>query len=297
MKEPETIQETTSTSPLKTGLVLEGGSMRGIYTAGVLDAFMENDLYLDGIIGVSAGALHGCSYASRQVGRSMRFFTNYRGDKRFMGGWNLLHGGEIVGSEFCYHTIPEKLDPYDYDAFTRYGTPFYAVCTNIETGQPEYLRIKDMLKEVDLMRASASMPFVSKIVEFGGKKLLDGGCSDSIPVRAFQKMGYKRNVVVLTRNEGYVKGPMNAKMIRAFYHKYPEFVKALEHRHEAYNASVRDIEAMAKKGEIFLIRPSVELNISRMESDVSKLQIAYYIGHKDALARMDDLKKWLAQTE
>jgi predicted patatin/cPLA2 family phospholipase len=171
--------------------------------------------------------------------------------------------------------------------------PFYAVCTNVETGQPEYMRITDMSGQVDLMRASASMPFVSKMVEYEGKKLLDGGCSDSIPVKAFQNMGYQKNVVVLTRNEGYVKSPMNAKMIKAFYHKYPAFVKTLQSRHEVYNQSVKEIEAMAAAGEVFLIRPSVELGVSRMENDTSKLQIAYYIGKRDAEARIEELKNWM----
>lgn len=277
----------------KTGIVLEGGAMRGIYTAGVLDVLMDHDLYFDGIMGVSAGAIHGCSYASHQKGRSIRYYLNYRGDKRFMGPWNMLHGGEIVNAEFCYHTIPEKLDPYDYEAFERYQTPFYAVCTNVETGEAEYLQITDMRKEVDLLRASASMPFVSKIVEFEGKKLLDGGCSDSIPVRAMQRLGYAKNVVVLTRDDNYVKKPSKGAMNKIGYHKYPQFVETLNRRYKDYNDSVQDIREMEKEGQVFVIRPSVELDIGRMETNLSKIQLVYYIGRKDAEARLEALKTWL----
>ena len=146
---------------MKTGLVLEGGAMRGIYTAGVLDVFLENQIHFDGVIGVSAGALHGCSFVSGQKGRSIRYYKKYRNDKHFMSLWSLVHTGEVVGKQFCYHEIPERLDPYDYEAFFKSDTAFYAVCTNLETGKAEYIRITDMLNQVDVMRASASMPYVS----------------------------------------------------------------------------------------------------------------------------------------
>ena len=201
---------------MKTGLVLEGGAMRGIYTAGVLDVFMEHEMHFDGVIGVSAGALHGCSFVSGQKGRSIRYYEKYRGDKHFMSFWSLLCTGDIVGEKFCYHEIPQWLDPFDYEAFYKSDTDFYVGCSNLETGKPEYLRIKDMLSEIDLMRASASMPYVSRIVKFHGMKLLDGGCTDSIPVRAFQRMGYQKNVVVLTRHEGYAKEPELLKPAKLF---------------------------------------------------------------------------------
>ena len=190
---------------MKTGLVLEGGAMRGIYTAGVLDVFLEHGIHFDGVIGVSAGALHGCSFVSEQKGRSLRYIKKYRNDKHFMSWWSLLHTGEVVGKQFCYHDIPERLDPFDYEAFVKSDTDFYATCTNVETGKAEYIKITDMLSQVDAMRASASMPYVSKIVDYNGMKLLDGGCADSIPVEAFYKMGYERRVVVLTREAGYRK--------------------------------------------------------------------------------------------
>ena len=172
---------------MKTGLVLEGGAMRGIYTAGVLDVFLEQGIHFDGVNGVSAGALHGCSFVSGQKGRSLRYFKKYRNDKHFMSWWSFLHTGEVVGRQFCYHDIPERLDPFDYEAFIKSDTEFYATCTNVETGKAEYIKITDMMTQIDAMRASASMPYVSKIVNYKGMKLLDGGCADSIPVEAFKR--------------------------------------------------------------------------------------------------------------
>lgn len=282
---------------MKTGLVLEGGAMRGIYTAGVLDVFMEKQLHFDGVIGVSAGALHGCSFVSGQKGRSIRYYKNYRNDRHFMSIWNLIHTGEIVGRDFCYHEIPERLDPYDYEAFLKADTAFYAVCTNLETGKAEYIRITDMLNQVDVMRASASMPYVSRIVSWDGKKLLDGGCADSIPVQQFKKMGYERNVVVLTREEGFVKKPETVKLAEIYYHRYPAFVEALKTRHEVYNRTLEEIRSMEKNGEAFVIRPSQRLTIGRMESDIEEIQKVYDLGRKDAKDHMTKMKEWLKESK
>lgn len=277
----------------RSGLVLEGGAMRGIYTAGVLDVFLEEGIHFDGVIGVSAGAIHGASYVSEQRGRSIRYYKKYCKDRHFMSFWNLLTTGSIVGDKFCYHDLPEKLDPYDYDAFNSSETEFYACCSNLETGEAEYLRITDMRSGIDIVKASASMPYVSKIVHWEGKKLLDGGCTDSIPVRAFQKMGFDKNVVVLTRHDGYVKLPEKGKTAEVFYRKYPEFARAVRNRYKTYNRTVRDIRKMEKRGEIFVIRPSVPLTIARMSHDSEKLQKVYDIGCRDAKKQMKALKEWL----
>lgn len=280
---------------MRTGLVLEGGGMRGIYTAGVLDIFMENDILFDGVIGVSAGAIHGSSYVAAQKGRSIRYYKKYCNDKRFMSFRNFFRTGDIVGEEFCYHELPEKLDLYDYDAFSRGGMEFYVTCSNVETGKAEYLRIQDMRTEIDLMRASASMPYVSRIVDYRGKKYLDGGCCDSIPVRAFQKMGFEKNVVVLTRDDSYRKKPENARLAHLFYKKYPAFAKALMKRHSKYNRTVEGIRQMEKAGKIFVIRPSVPLEIGRVEHNPKEIQKTYDIGRRDARNKLAEMKEWLCE--
>ena len=250
---------------MKTGLVLEGGAMRGIYTAGVLDVFLEQGIHFDGVNGVSAGALHGCSFVSGQKGRSLRYFKKYRNDKHFMSWWSFLHTGEVVGRQFCYHDIPERLDPFDYEAFIKSDTEFYATCTNVETGKAEYIKITDMMTQIDAMRASASMPYVSKIVNYKGMKLLDGGCADSIPVEAFKRMGYDRI----------------------------EFVHTLQNRHNVYNHSLDVIKELERKGEVFVIQPDKKLDISRMENNLEVIQQVYDMGEKDAHIRMKALKDWM----
>lgn len=277
----------------KTGLVLEGGAMRGMYTAGVLDVFMENGIEFDGVIGVSAGAICGCSFVSGQVGRTIRYNKKYCTDKRFMSFYSLLTTGDLVGDKFCYHTIPEELDPYDNEAFLRSKTKFYSVCTNLETGEPEYILMKDMVKDIDYLRASASMPYVSRTVEKDGMKLLDGGCSDSIPVRAFMNMGYEKNVVVLTRPADYRKKTEKKGLARIFYRKYPKFVKRLATRPEEYNKTVEDIMQLEQEGKIFVIRPKRPLEIGRMSHDVKEIIRTYERGRSDAFDCLEEMKAWL----
>lgn len=281
----------------KTGLVLEGGGMRGIYTAGVLDVFLEKGIAFDGVIGVSAGVVHGCSYLSGQKGRSIRYYKRYCRDWRFMSFLNFLLTGNMVGEKFCYHDLPDRLEPYDYEAFKRSKTAFYATCSNVETGRPEYLQMTDMKAHVDIMRASASLPCISRIVRIHGMKLLDGACTDSVPVRAFRRMGYEKNVVVLTRQEGYVKKPEKNPMVRMRYFPYPRFVKAVEQRHLNYNKTVRYIHRLEKAGEVFVLRPSRELTIGRMEHDPKKLQWTYDLGRQDALDRLFQLENWLKEAK
>lgn len=279
----------------KTGLILEGGGMRGIYTAGVLDVFLERKIQFDGVIGVSAGAIHGCSFVAGQKGRSIRYYKKYCGDKRFMSFSNLLRTGDIAGEQFCYHDLPERLDPFDYGGFDRSGTEFYVVCSNLDTGKAEYMRIRDMRGEIDLMRASASLPYVSRPVLWEGKRLLDGGCTDSIPVTAFRNMGFIKDVVVLTRPRGYVKAPESVRLAPVYYRKYPQFVGALQNRHKVYNETIKEIEGLEAAGEIFVIRPTGALTLGRTEHDPAKLQEAYDMGRRDGLCRMRDLELWLEE--
>lgn len=279
--------------PVKTGLVLEGGGMRGIYTAGVLDVMMSQKVKFDGVIGVSAGAIHGCSFVSEQQGRNIRYYKKYCNDKRFMSFKNFFQTGDMAGEQFCYHDLPEKLDPFDYVTFNKSDTEFYVGCSNVQTGQPEYIHLTDMKKEIDFLRASASLPYVSRIVEAGGMKLLDGGCTDSIPVETFRKMGFNKCVVVLTRHKGYVKRAEKSMLADVFYRKYPKFAEAVKTRPEKYNQTIRYIENLEEKGEIFVIRPSVKLNVGRTKSSPKQLQEAYDIGKYDAIMQMDKMIKWL----
>ena len=279
----------------KTGLVLEGGGMRGIYTAGVLDVFLDEGLEFDGVIGVSAGAVHGCSFLSGQRGRSIRYYKKYCADKRFMSAENMIRTGNFVDTDFCYHELPEVLDPYDYEAFDRNKekTDFYVVCSDVEKGTPVYAKLHDMKKDIDYIRASASLPYVSKFVELGGRKLLDGGCTDSVPVEAFMKLGFTKDVVVLTRDLEYRKKPENAWMADLMYRKYPKFAEVLKNRSVEYNRSIRRIENLEKEGKIFVIRPSVPLTISRTSRSAEEIEKTYQVGVLDAKKQMAALKEWL----
>ncbi len=280
---------------MKTGLVLEGGAMRATYTIGVLDVLMENKISFDGVIGVSAGAIHGASYVSNQPGRNIRYYKKYGSDKRFMSKRNLIFTGDLFGKKFCYEDLPWKLDIFDNDTFKNSRTEFYAVCANVETGESEYVRLNDLRQPVqmDYLRASASMPLVSKIVETDGKKLLDGGITDSIPLKKFQEMGFAKNVVVATRTDSYIKTEEQIGIAGLVYKKYPRFVEALRKRPVMYNNEKAYILDQEKKGSIFFIRPHEELGISRTDVNPDHLERVYQIGRRDAEAVLDKLKAWL----
>ena len=284
---------------MKTGLVLEGGAQRAIYTAGVLDVFMEHGITFDGVIGVSAGAIHGCSFVSRQHRRSIDYTLAYAGDKNYMSWYSFLTTGNMVNEEFCYHTLPEKLFPFDHKTFEANNTDFYAVCSNLQTGQAEYVKCAKMDKTgLAYLRASASMPFVSRISEIGGKKYLDGGICDSIPLRAFQKMGYERCVVVQTRAAGYQKKPNKLGWLAPLvYRKYPKFAAAIKNRHIMYNNELEQIEQAQKKGAAFVIRPSKNVKIHHMETDKKVLQAVYDLGRGDAIKLLPELKKFLKEAK
>lgn len=279
---------------MKTGLVLEGGGMRGIYTAGILDVFLEHNIQFDGVIGVSAGALHGCSFVSKQKGRSIRYYKKYCADSRFMSVRNWIFTGDFVGAEFCYHQLPEELDLFDFEAFKNSPTKFYATVTNLETGKAEHHLITDMKEQVDYMRASASLPIFSKIVELDGKKYLDGGCANSIPLKDFQEMGYERNVLILTREPGYKKKAENTKLTAFLYRKYPKFVAAMNDRPRRYNAKIREIRQMEKDGKVLVIQPQAPLEIGRLENNPEKIQEIYNLGCEDGLKYVEAVKEYLA---
>lgn len=279
---------------MSVALVLEGGAKRGIYTAGVLDVLLENGLVADAVIGVSAGAIHGASYASKQTGRSIRYYMKYSNNYKFMSLKNWILTGNVVDTKFCYYELPEILDPFDHNAFEKSETKFYAVCSNVETGKSEYILCKELKRSITYLRASASLPVFSKIVEIDGKKLLDGGICDSIPLKASLDMGYDKHVVVLTRPKGYRKKKSKILWLsRWIYRKFPKFVKALENRHIMYNNQLDFVEEKTlNSSDTLVIRPSVDLGVKHMEKDLNKVKSMYELGRNDALEMLDKLKEF-----
>ncbi len=280
----------------KYGLVLEGGAMRGMFTAGVLDIFMENDIIFDGVIGVSAGATFGCNYISKQIGRTIRYNKKYCKDKRYCSFRSLITTGDLYGEDFCYNEIPNRLDPFDNEAFKRSKTDFYIVCTDIETGKPVYKKYDvDESDALLWMRASASMPLAAKIVEAGGKKLLDGGMSDSIPLKEFEKMGYSKNVVILTQPYDYIKKKNTAlPLIRIVYKKYPKLIEVMKNRHIMYNETTKYIKEQEALGKILVIRPEKKLDVNHVEHDAQALETAYQEGRKAGEKNLNKLKEFLS---
>lgn len=280
----------------KLGLVLEGGGMRGVYTAGVLDFFIDKNIYPDGILGVSAGACHACSYVSKQRGRAFKVNTDYLHSKEYMSFRSFIKTGNYFNENFLYHKIPDQLNLYDYDTFKKSNIKFYAVVSNLETGEPEYLECTDMHKDIDYVRASASLPLLSKIVEVNGKKVLDGGVCDSIPILKAQHMGYNKNIIVLTQSSNYRKGKNNLlPILKQVYKPYPKFIKALENRHMDYNNTLKRIENMEKNHEVFVIRPSSDVTIHRLEKNVDRLKDLYQQGYDDAKNCYQELLAFLNQ--
>lgn len=274
----------------KTGLVLEGGAMRGLYTAGVLDVFLENNIEVDIICSVSAGAAFGCNYKSKQLGRVLRYNTKYAGDSRMGSLSSLVRTGDIFNTEFAYHTLPDKLDVFDSETFYNNHIDFYVVVTNIETGKPEYkLLSTGSGSDVEWIQASASMPVVSNPVEIEGNKYLDGGISDPIPIKWMKEQGIKKNIVILTRPEGYIKPP-ESKMFGRILKKEPNLVSAIEKRSDVYNRSVIMVEEDHKLGNTIIIRPSIDLKLKRTEKSVTKLEAMYDLGRYDAMEQLEAIK-------
>lgn len=278
---------------MKTGLVLEGGAMRGMFTAGVIDVLCESGISFDGVIGVSAGAVFGVNYLSGQTGRVIRYNKRFNSDKNYMGIQLLLKTGNIFNTDFAYGTVPRELDKFDDEAFIRSAIPFYAVITNIKSGNPEYVKINSGFEQMDVLRASASMPFVSKPVEINGNLYLDGGISDSIPFEKFAEMGYDRQVVVLTRDINYKKKSVPKLPVKLYYRRYPEFAKRIIARAENYNNKVWRLRIKEKQGDVLVIRPSIPINIGKTEKDPNKLQEIYDLGRADAEKSLDKIKRYL----
>lgn len=280
---------------MKTGLILEGGAMRGMFIAGVIDVMLKNHIEFDGIIGVSAGAAFGCNYKSGQIGRALRYNLKFCRDKRYCSIRSLIKTGNLYNTDFCYNEVPLKHDVFDFEEYKKSPAKFYVVCTDIETGEAVYHEYEGMEDHgFDWIRASASMPVVSQIVEIDGKKMLDGGIADSIPIQYFESIGYEKNIVVLTRPLDYRK-KKNSMMpiIQSKYKAYPKLIEAMEKRHEIYNETLDYIAKEEKEGSLLVIRPNQPLPVSRVEKNPKKLKTAYEIGKKTALSRLGEMKKFL----
>lgn len=277
------------------GLILEGGGMKGIYTAGVLDFFMEKEILFSSCYGVSAGACHMCSYLSGQKGRAYRISVNYLDQKQYCSPQSLLKTGDLFGVDMCYGLIPDYLDPYDFEAFERYEGNAYAVVTNIKTGRPEYKLLKDMHRDIIAVRASSSLPLVARNVKIDGELYLDGGISDSIPIRQSKRDGNQKNVIIMTKEEGYVRQPAGPELalIRARYMRYPKVYELMRERHLTYNATVQYIEEEQEKGNVFVIRPKKASGVKRVDHDKEKLKALYQEGYEDAQECYLDMLEYL----
>ena len=278
----------------KRGLVLEGGAMRGLFTSGILDVMMEAGIEPDGLIGVSAGAAFGCNYKSRQPGRAIRYNKRYARDKRYCSWQSWLKTGDLFNAEFGYHVIPKKYDLFDDKAFEQNPMEFYAVCTDVETGLPVYKKLEESTHlTYDWIRASASMPLASKVVELEGMKVLDGGVADSIPLKFFESIGYGRNVVILTQPEGYVKEHNRLMpLMRIALKKYPKMIEALDQRHIMYNRQLDYVRQAELEGRCIVIRPDDKLPIGHISHDPEEMQRVYELGRDTGLRNIDRLKEF-----
>jgi len=271
-------------SEVKTGLIMEGGAMRGLFTCGVIDVLLENSITFDGAIGISAGAVFGCNYKSRQIGRPRRYNERYCRDKRYCSIHSLLTTGDLYGVDFCYRLVPEVLDVFDVRTYRENPMKFYVGATDANTGKAVYHDCQKGNEEDTLwMRASASMPMVSRPVEVDGMELLDGGIADSVPYAYMESLGYNRNVIILTQPKGFVKQPNKAlPLMRVALKQYPAVVAAMEQRHMVYNRQMNEIDAKEENGTVFVIRPPESLKIGRTERDPKELERVYQIGRAEA---------------
>lgn len=283
---------------MKKGLVLEGGAMRGLWTAGILDVMMEHHIEPDGLIGVSAGAAFGCNYKSRQIGRAIRYNTRFAKDPRYSGVRSLLKTGDYFNAKFGYHVVPYEYDIFDIRTFEQNPMQFTIVCTDVETGKAVYHDIQQVnYDELEWLRASASMPVVSKIVEVQGRKLLDGGVGDSIPLEFFEKNGYDRNIVILTQPAGFQKSPNKLMpIIRIALRKYPLMVKALEERHIMYNQQLEYVAEAEREGRCLVIRPEGKIPIGHISHNPDEMRHVYELGRQTGEQYIERIKDFFQKS-
>ena len=283
---------------MRTALILEGGAMRGMFTCGVLDVLMENGISFDGTAGISAGAVFGCNFKSGQAGRPVRYNMKYCRDPRYCSIRSLIRTGDLYGADFCYRELPDVLDPFDREAFARNPMEFYAGATDTETGRCVYHRCSDGGKEDMLwLRASASMPVVSRPVRIGNHTYLDGGISDAVPYRYMMQQGFDRNVIVLTQPGGYRKRRQAMTAMKLFLRGIPKIREAMERRHEMYNRQMDELDRMEAEKTALVIRPPEELGIGHTERDPRELERVYRIGRQEAEKRLPDIRGWVREKD
>ena len=271
--------------------------MRGLFTAGIIDVMMEAGIEPDGMIGVSAGAAFGCNYKSRQPGRAIRYTKRYARDKRYCSWQSWLKTGDLYNAEFGYHIIPTQLDIFDDKAFEENPMEFYVVCTDVETGKPVYKKLTESTPlTYDWIRASASMPLASRVVELEGRKVLDGGVADSIPLEYFESIGYERNMVILTQPDGFVKehNPL-MPLMRIALRKYPKMIEAMDKRHLMYNRELVYVYEAETAGRAFVIRPEEKLPIGHISHNPEEEQRVYDIGRATGERHIDKIKDFYAK--
>ena len=279
----------------KTALVLEGGAMRGMYSAAVLDVLMDEGIKVDAIYATSAGVLFGVNYISGQRGRAIRYNKRFSRDKRYMGIYSLVTSGNVINKDFAFYEVPFTLDVFDDEAYMNSDVKMVATVTNVHSGGVEYIEVKSVLKQMEVLRAASAMPFVSQMVELDGQLYLDGGLSDSIPLKKCQADGYERIIVVETRPKGYRKSKSSSLPAKLFYSKYPNLVETINNRYSAYNDILQEIDDLDARGEIVLVQPSKELHLGRIESDPERLQEMYDLGIGDAKALLPRIKQFLLE--
>ena len=276
------------------GLILEGGGMKGAYTTGVLDFFLDREVEFSSVYGVSAGAVHMCSYLSKQKGRSIDIWLKYGADKRYCSVRSLLLTGDLFNVKTCYDLVPNQWNPFDHDTYEKYQGKAYAVVTNIVTGKPEYLQVKECREGIQAIRASASLPLVSRNVPIGDQLYLDGGCSDAIPIARSVMDGNEKNVVILTKEVGYVRKPASQMgLLKLRYRKYPKVAELMAKRHITYNETMEYLHRLEESGKAFIIQPKKANDVGRLEKDTEKLRALYQEGYEDAAACYEKMIQFL----
>lgn len=280
---------------MKIGLVLEGGGMRGLYTAGVIDVMLDHGFEPDVVCGTSAGVTFGVNLLSKQRGRVLRYNKRFVGDRRYISLHSWLTTGNIINKDFAYGLLPRELDPFDEETFEKSKAEFYATITNMRTGQAEYVRITDTWKQMDVIRASASLPIICQPVEWQGEKYLDGGLADNIPLDKCWELGCDKVIIVLTRPMDYVRNDHIAPLCRLAYPRYKALIRTIEQRNEQYNARIQQIRKLEQEGKLFVIRPSEDRPVGRLEKDPEKLKALHALGMQDAQKQWQALEDYLEE--